>query len=86
MPDIAFICSFLGIKPGSKVIEAGALPSIMSIKTRELTSCTGTGSGSFTHSVARTIGDLGHLYSFEFHEERYNEALSVVSALFKFPI
>ncbi|GJJ13332.1 hypothetical protein Clacol_007584 [Clathrus columnatus] len=30
----------------------------------------GTGSGSFTHSVARTVGPTGRIYSFEFHETR----------------
>ncbi|KAG8781237.1 tRNA (adenine-N(1)-)-methyltransferase catalytic subunit trm61 [Ceratobasidium sp. 428] len=34
----------------------------------------GTGSGSFSHSVARTIGPTGRLYSFEFHEQRANKA------------
>ncbi|KAG8758866.1 tRNA (adenine-N(1)-)-methyltransferase catalytic subunit trm61 [Serendipita sp. 396] len=34
----------------------------------------GTGSGSFSHSVARTIGPSGRLYSFEFHEERATKA------------
>ncbi|KAF5360559.1 hypothetical protein D9756_005055 [Leucocoprinus leucothites] len=34
----------------------------------------GTGSGSFTHSVARTIGESGHLWSYEFHEARANKA------------
>ncbi|KAI5119045.1 hypothetical protein M0805_005911 [Coniferiporia weirii] len=34
----------------------------------------GTGSGSFSHSVARTIGSRGHLYSYEFHEARANKA------------
>lgn len=34
----------------------------------------GTGSGSFSHSVARTIGNTGHLYSFEFHQERAAKA------------
>ncbi|KAA1469724.1 tRNA methyltransferase complex GCD14 subunit [Dentipellis sp. KUC8613] len=54
--DIAFITSWLDIRPGSHVIEAG------------------TGSGSFTHSVARTIGPAGKLWSYEFHEERANKA------------
>ncbi|KAI8969132.1 1-methyladenosine methyltransferase catalytic subunit Gcd14 [Mycotypha africana] len=30
----------------------------------------GTGSGSFSHSIARTIAPTGTLYSFEYHEER----------------
>ncbi|CAO3699289.1 unnamed protein product [Rhizopus stolonifer] len=30
----------------------------------------GTGSGSFSHSMARTIAPHGTLYSFEYHEER----------------
>lgn len=34
----------------------------------------GTGSGSFSHSIARTIAPTGHLFSFEYHEERANLA------------
>ncbi|EIW59167.1 tRNA methyltransferase complex GCD14 subunit [Trametes versicolor FP-101664 SS1] len=34
----------------------------------------GTGSGSFSHSVARTIGPRGHLWSYEFHETRAAKA------------
>jgi len=34
----------------------------------------GTGSGSFSHSVARTIGSSGHLWSYEFHEARATKA------------
>ncbi|KAI8076835.1 tRNA methyltransferase complex GCD14 subunit-domain-containing protein [Halteromyces radiatus] len=30
----------------------------------------GTGSGSFSHSIARTIAPTGKLYSFEYHSER----------------
>ncbi|KAH9889796.1 tRNA methyltransferase complex GCD14 subunit [Cubamyces lactineus] len=56
LADIAFVTSWLNIRPGSKVIEAG------------------TGSGSFSHSVARTIGPRGHLWSYEFHETRANKA------------
>ncbi|TCD60285.1 tRNA (adenine-N(1)-)-methyltransferase catalytic subunit trm61 [Steccherinum ochraceum] len=56
LADIAFITSWLNIKPGSRVIEAG------------------TGSASFSHSVARTVGPSGHLWSYEFHEARAKKA------------
>ncbi|EIN12928.1 tRNA methyltransferase complex GCD14 subunit [Punctularia strigosozonata HHB-11173 SS5] len=56
MADIAFITSWLNIRTGSTVVEAG------------------TGSGSFSHSLARTIGPSGHLYTYEFHETRAQKA------------
>ncbi|KAJ2718700.1 tRNA (adenine-N(1)-)-methyltransferase catalytic subunit trm61 [Coemansia sp. Benny D115] len=34
----------------------------------------GTGSGSFSHSIARTIAPTGHLYTFEYHELRAQKA------------
>lgn len=34
----------------------------------------GTGSGSFTHSFARSVGLEGRVFSYEFHEPRYEEA------------
>ncbi|CEQ42737.1 SPOSA6832_04589, partial [Sporobolomyces salmonicolor] len=62
LPDIAFITSYLDIKPGSQVIEAG------------------TGSGSFSHSLVRTVGKTGKVHSFEYHEERFGKARCVASA------
>ncbi|GAA6025322.1 hypothetical protein JCM10207_006245 [Rhodosporidiobolus poonsookiae] len=56
LPDIAFITSYLNVKPGSQIIEAG------------------TGSGSFSHSLARTVGKSGKVHSFEYHEERFAKA------------
>ncbi|EEB07299.1 tRNA methyltransferase complex catalytic subunit Cpd1 [Schizosaccharomyces japonicus yFS275] len=35
----------------------------------------GTGSGSMTHALSRTIGPTGKLYTFEYHETRYQTAL-----------
>ncbi|ODV96400.1 hypothetical protein PACTADRAFT_2693 [Pachysolen tannophilus NRRL Y-2460] len=34
----------------------------------------GTGSGSFTHSFARTLSKTGQLFTYEFHESRYQQA------------
>lgn len=56
LADIAFITSWLHVRPGSVVIEAG------------------TGSGSFTHSIARTVGTTGRVYTYEFHEARAKKA------------
>ncbi|KAJ1662477.1 tRNA (adenine-N(1)-)-methyltransferase catalytic subunit trm61 [Coemansia sp. RSA 1813] len=35
----------------------------------------GTGSGSFSHSIARTIAPTGHLFTFEYHEIRAATAM-----------
>lgn len=40
----------------------------------------GTGSGSFSHSVARSIGDTGNLFTFEFHEQRAMKAKAEFAA------
>ncbi|KAL5037349.1 hypothetical protein BDEG_26178 [Batrachochytrium dendrobatidis JEL423] len=57
-PDISLISSFLELRPGTKVIEAG------------------TGSGSFSHSAARSVSPDGMVYSYEFHQERAEKAKS----------
>lgn len=40
----------------------------------------GTGSGSFSHSAARAIGATGHLYTFDFHRARAEQAQREFSA------
>ena len=114
LADIAFITSWLDIRRGSRVIEAGkpppptsshpsrcrdsrppkSIPNLFFSLTRLPFPSSrlypsvnhlgdtrdthffpaGTGSGSFSHSVARTIGPSGHLYSYEFHEPRADKA------------
>lgn len=42
--------------------------------TNQILSLIGTGSGSLSHYFLRAIKDTGHLYTFDFHEERANRA------------
>ncbi|KAF5380707.1 hypothetical protein D9757_007019 [Collybiopsis confluens] len=69
LADIAFITSYLNIKSGSKI---GL--HLLAVSEASQPTLTGTGSGSFSHSVIRTIGSSGHLWSYEFHETRANKA------------
>jgi tRNA (adenine57-N1/adenine58-N1)-methyltransferase len=34
----------------------------------------GTGSGSFTHFLSRAVGSTGHIYTFDFHTGRVEQA------------
>jgi tRNA (adenine57-N1/adenine58-N1)-methyltransferase len=54
--EIGYILLYMGINPGTNIIEAG------------------TGSGSFTTALAFSIGDTGHIYSYELKEA--NQAIA----------
>lgn len=81
MPDISLILLELDIKPGSIVIEAGFFLFSMIVNVQCIhfplsLSRLGTGSGSLSHSIIRTIRPSGHLHTFEFHELRSTLARS----------
>ncbi|KAJ1956724.1 tRNA (adenine-N(1)-)-methyltransferase catalytic subunit trm61 [Dipsacomyces acuminosporus] len=46
------------------------ISSYLDLKPGRIMIESGTGSGSFSHSIARTIAPTGHLYTFEYHEVR----------------
>jgi len=69
---------FLLISTCSRAAPTG--PNHPCLSLQVLTRCAGTGSASFSHSVARTIGSTGKLHSFEFHQERAAIAKSVCMA------
>ena len=76
--DISFITMQLELRPGSIVCESGQKISlIFSYKTLMsslVVAILGTGSGSLSHAIARTIAPTGHLFTFEFHEQRHKIA------------
>ena len=43
----------------------------------------GTGSGSLTYSICNAIQSKGHLFTFEFNKDRYENALNVFKKLKK---
>lgn len=43
---------------------------MMEVRPGSIVIESGTGSGSFSHSIARAVGETGHLHTFDFHEER----------------
>lgn len=74
-PDISMILLQLEVKPGSKIIEAGELNfNRSSTFGLSLLIFLGTGSGSLSHYFLRAVKDTGHLYTFDFHESRVEQA------------
>lgn len=50
--------------------DISLITSFLELKPGVVMIESGTGSGSFSHSIARTIAPNGHLHSFEYHAER----------------
>jgi tRNA (adenine57-N1/adenine58-N1)-methyltransferase catalytic subunit len=44
------------------------------VEKKTINNLLGTGSGSFSHSLARTIAPHGKLYTFDYHEQRCKTA------------
>lgn len=71
--DASFILHALNVRPGSVVIESG-IPAFAHIGFRISLHRLGTGSGSLSHHIIRNIMPTGHLHTFEYHEQRFQEA------------
>lgn len=56
------------------VADIALILQSLSIRPGSVVVEAGTGSGSFSHSVARAIAPHGRLHSFEFHETRAGKA------------
>ncbi|KNE60676.1 hypothetical protein AMAG_06044 [Allomyces macrogynus ATCC 38327] len=54
--------------------DISIITSLLRLKPGSRVLESGTGSGSFSHSLIRTIAPTGHLYTFEYHEGRAAEA------------
>ncbi|KAF9144713.1 tRNA (adenine-N(1)-)-methyltransferase catalytic subunit trm61 [Mortierella sp. GBA39] len=52
------------------IADISLIMSYLDLKPGRVMIESGTGSGSFSHSIARTIAPTGHLYTFEYHQER----------------
>ncbi|KAK5815755.1 tRNA methyltransferase complex subunit Cpd1 [Linnemannia elongata] len=52
------------------IADISLIMSYLDLKPGKVMIESGTGSGSFSHSIARTIAPTGHLYTFEYHQER----------------
>ncbi|KAG0375004.1 tRNA (adenine(58)-N(1))-methyltransferase catalytic subunit trmt61a, partial [Mortierella sp. AD032] len=52
------------------IADISLIMSYLDLKPGRVMIESGTGSGSFSHSIARTIAPGGHLYTFEYHQDR----------------
>ncbi|RWS13961.1 tRNA (adenine-N(1)-)-methyltransferase-like protein [Dinothrombium tinctorium] len=50
--------------------DISLITSLLNLKPGSIVIEAGTGSGSLSHSILRTIAPNGHLFTFDFHEER----------------
>ena len=71
--DISLITMLLDLRPGSVVCECGEHATLSMCMLHFLLHA-GTGSGSLSHSLVRTVAPGGHLYTFEFHQQRAQQA------------
>ncbi|KAG0258269.1 tRNA (adenine(58)-N(1))-methyltransferase catalytic subunit trmt61a, partial [Linnemannia exigua] len=52
------------------IADISLIMSFLDLKPGRVMIESGTGSGSFSHSIARTIAPGGHLFTFEYHQDR----------------
>ncbi|KAL8452028.1 hypothetical protein Emed_001569 [Eimeria media] len=73
--DISLILSLLDVRPGKTIIEAAAAVCCCCC------CCCSTGSGSLSYSLAAALRPGGRLFTFEFHQQRWEEAKKEFSLL-----
>ncbi|KAI9136260.1 tRNA methyltransferase complex subunit Cpd1 [Paraphysoderma sedebokerense] len=56
------------------IADISVITSFLNLRPGSIVLESGTGSGSFSHSLVRTIAPSGHLHTFEYHQERANRA------------
>lgn len=54
--------------------DCAFITEMLDIKAGSKVVESGTGSGSFTHFLSRAVGPFGHIYTFDFHKARVDQA------------